>query len=141
MQTAKELLLSYLENIGNPDKLIGLFTEDGALELPYHNSIGRTWRWEGKEVLHNFFKGIPGTFPGFSFKNIKILIDTPDQVFAEYEVEVIAAKTGRPYHQTYMGRLVSENGKIKLLREAMDMIAVTSALFPNGLPNIYADKN
>ncbi|MEZ2334690.1 nuclear transport factor 2 family protein [Mucilaginibacter sp. RCC_168] len=140
MKTAKELLLLYLENIGNPDRLVELFTEDGALELPYHASLGRNWHWEGHEVLHNFFKGIPQTFQDFKFQNIKILIETPDQVFAEYEVDVVATKTGRPYHQTYMGRLVSENGKIKLIREAMDMIAVARSLFPNGLDDIYSDK-
>ena len=140
MKTAKELLLEYLENIGNPDKLVDLFAENGALELPYHASLGRTWRWQGRDVLHNFFKGVPQTFENFRFQNIKILIETPDHVFAEYEVDTVANKTGRPYHQTYMGRLESENGKIKLIREALDMIAVARALFPNGLEGIYTEK-
>jgi hypothetical protein len=35
---------------------------------------------------------------------------------------------GMPYQQTYMGRLVSENGRIKLIPEAMDMIAVARSL-------------
>ena len=66
-------------------------------------------------------------------------METPELVFAEYEVDVIATQTGRPYHQTYMGRLVSENGKIKLIREAMDMNPVAQSLFPNGFPDIYKE--
>jgi hypothetical protein len=61
--------------------------------------------------------------PGFHFINIQLLIDTPEQVFAEYEVDTLF--DGKPYKQLYMGRLVAENGKIKLIREGMDMIAVT----------------
>jgi len=91
------------------------------------------------EVLHEFFKGLPQTFHDFYFQHIKIHMETPEQFFAGYEVDVIETQTGRPYHQTYMGRLVSENGKIKLIREAMDMIAVAQSLFPNGFPDIYKE--
>ncbi len=55
MKTAKELLLAYLENIGDADTLIELFADDGAVELPYLASLGGQWRWEGKDVLHVFF--------------------------------------------------------------------------------------
>ena len=58
----------------------------------------------------------------FKFIHIKFLIETPDQVFAEYEVDCLF--NGKPYKQLYMGRLVAENGKIKLLREAMNMYPV-----------------
>lgn len=34
MKTAKELLLDYLENIGNPDFQIELFADDAVFELP-----------------------------------------------------------------------------------------------------------
>jgi hypothetical protein len=37
--------------------------------------------------------------------------------------------TGRPYPQLYMGRIVAENGKIKLLRETLDMIKVAKGMF------------
>jgi len=78
-------------------------------------------------VLYNFIKNLPNAYENFAFKNIKILIDTPDQVFAEYEIETVFLKTGKIYHQTYMGRLVAENGKIKLLREGLDLVAVKKA--------------
>lgn len=136
MKTAKELLLAYLENIGDADKVAKLFAQDGAVELPYLASLGMPWRWEGREALQTLFENLPQSFPGFSFKNIQIHIETPEQVFGEYEVEVIAAKTGRLYHQTYMGRLVAENGKIRLIREAMNMAEVTRSLFPNGVNDL-----
>lgn len=124
MKTAKELLLAYLENMGNADKNIELFADDAVIELPYLASIGLPARWEGKEVLYNFLNNLPRTFPGFKFKNIRVHIDTPDQVFGEYEATATIASNGKPYEQHYMGRLVAENGKIKLLREALNMVPV-----------------
>ena len=135
-KTAKELLLSYLENINDADKAIELFADDATIELPYLGSLGLPWQWHGKEVLHKFLQNLPKTFPGFEFQNIRIHIDTPDQAFGEYDIQATAASTGRTYHQTYMGRLVAENGKIKLLREALDMVQVAKSMFPNGVADL-----
>ena len=49
------------------------------------------------------------------------------QPFGEYEVEAVVSSTGKLYKQTYAGRLVAENGKIKLLREALDTLAGSRA--------------
>jgi ketosteroid isomerase-like protein len=136
MKNARQLLMGYLENINNPDELIKLFADDATLELPYLNSLGLPWQWHGKEVLYKFLQNLPKTFLGFTFQDIRIHIDTPDQVFAEYSVQCTAASTGRPYHQTYMGRLVAENGKIKLVREALDMVQVAKSMFPNGVSDL-----
>lgn len=124
MKTAKELLMAYLENIGNPDVQIELFADDAAIELPYLTSLGMPGRWEGRETVYNFMKNLPNTFPGFKFKNIQIHIDTPDQAFGEYEAIATIASNGKVYEQHYMGRCVAENGKIKLLREALNMVPV-----------------
>jgi hypothetical protein len=35
-----------------------------------------------------------------------------------------------------MGRVVAENGKIKLIREALDMAIVAKGMFPNGLADL-----
>jgi uncharacterized protein len=56
------------------------------------------------------------------FIYIKYYIETPDQVFAEYEVDCLFS--GNPYKQLYMGRLVAEKGKIKLLREALNLYLI-----------------
>jgi ketosteroid isomerase-like protein len=129
--TAKELLLGYLSDINDADKVIGLFADDATIELPYLKSLGLPWQWQGKEVIYNFLKNLPNIFPGFVFENIRVHIDTPDQAFGEYEVHCTVASTGRLYNQNYMGRLVAENGKIKLLREALDMAQVAKSMAAN----------
>jgi uncharacterized protein len=136
MKTAKELLMGYLETINNADEAINLFADDAAIELPYLASIGVPWRWSGKETLYKFLQNLPKTFPGFRFQNIEIHIDMPEQAFGEYDVVCTNAATGKPYHQHYMGRLVAENGKIKLLREALDMAQVAKSSFPNGVADL-----
>ena len=136
MKNARELMTIYHENIHNPDELIKHFADDAAVELPYLKSIGLEWQWRGKDTLHKFFQNLPKQFQGFKFEDIKILIVTPDQVFAEYSVHCTVVSTGRPYNQTYMGRLVAENGKIKLIREGMDMVQVAKSMLPNGLSDM-----
>ncbi|MGN6180854.1 MAG: nuclear transport factor 2 family protein [Mucilaginibacter sp.] len=124
MKTAKELLLDYLQNIGNPDFQIELFADDAVLELPYLSSLGLPSRWEGRPELYSLLSNLPKTFTGFKFKNIQVFIDTPEQVFGEYEATGVVASNGRNYSQHYMGRLMAENGKIKLIREALNMVPV-----------------
>jgi hypothetical protein len=122
MKTAKELLRDYHNNIQNPDELAKLFAPDGAIELPYLASLGQGWRTEGPDNIRNMITGILKVAPEFKFINIKFYIETPDQAFAEYDVDCLW--NGKPYKQTYMGRLVAENGKIKLVREGMNMHSV-----------------
>jgi len=69
-------------------------------------------------------------------ENLKILIDTPDQVFAEYEFTAVSTITGRKVHQLFFGRLVAENGKIKLVREAMNSAETARALLKQGIPEL-----
>jgi hypothetical protein len=122
MKTAKELLQAYHNNIQNPAAAAALFAADGAIELPYLASVGQSWRTEGPEDIKNMIAGLLKMAPDFRFINIKYYIETPDQVFAEYEVDCLW--NGKPYKQLYMGRLVAEQGKIKLLREGMNLYSV-----------------
>ncbi|WP_238328142.1 hypothetical protein [Paraburkholderia mimosarum] len=48
-------------------------------------------------------------------------------MFAEYEVEALVPSTGKIYRQMYAGRLVARDGKISLLREALDTVAAADA--------------
>jgi hypothetical protein len=122
MKTAKELMQAYHSNVQNPAAAAALFSADGAIELPYLGSLGVAWRSEGTENIKNMIAGILKMAPDFRFINIKYYIETPDQVFAEYEVDCLW--NGKPYKQLYMGRLVAEQGKIKLLREGMNLYSV-----------------
>ena len=48
----------------------------------------------------------------FQFENIKVFMETPNQVFGEYEFTAVSSKTGRSVHQLFFGRMVTENGEI-----------------------------
>ena len=124
MRTATELLQAYVSHIDKPSQAALLFAENGAIELPYLQSLGMGYRTEGKVNIEKMLTGLLKQAPAFKFKNVNILIETPEQVFAEYEVDTLF--NGKPYKQLYMGRLVAQNGEIKLLREGMDSLAVAN---------------
>lgn len=126
MNEAAELFESYLSLIQEPSAAAALFAVDGAIELP---TIGREAR--GPAEIEQFLKGLLIRVPDFRFKNVRVLIRTPDQAFAEYEVEAHVPATGKTYIQHYAGRLVAEQGKIKLLREALDTLAAKEAFTPD----------
>jgi hypothetical protein len=110
-----------------------MFAEDGALEMPYLQSFGIPWRYEGHEAIESFFRFVRELYPDMDLENVKVMIDTPEQAFAEYEFTAQSSKTGRTIHELFFGRFVAENGRIKLLREAANMVEVALGVFPNGL--------
>ncbi len=122
MKNAKELLLAYLSEIQNPAAAAALFADDGVIELPTVPA-----HVEGPAEIEKFIAGLLAKVPDFRFKNIRIWIETPDQVFGEYEVEAVVTETGKLYKQSYAGRLVAKNGKIALLRESLDTLAASRA--------------
>jgi len=122
MKTALELLNAYLENIQNPPLAAALFAEDGILELPTVNAHA-----VGPEQIQSLLAGILRRVPDFRFKDLRVWIETPDKVFAEYSVEAVVIDTGKTYRQTYAGLLIAENGQIKRLREALDTAAAAQA--------------
>jgi len=122
MKNATELLTAYLSAIQDPAAAAALFADDGVLELPWVNA-----RAAGPAAIEKFIAGLLAKVPDFRFQNTRIWIQTPDQAFGEYDVEALVPSTGKTYRQTYAGRLVAENGKIKLLREALDTSAASHA--------------
>jgi ketosteroid isomerase-like protein len=122
MKNALELLQGYLDNIQTPVVSAALFAEDGVLQLPTVQAYAK-----GPAAVEKLVAGLLVKIPDFRFKNLKVWIDTPDKVFAEYSVEASVVDTGKIYRQTYAGVLIAENGKIKLLREALDTAAATKA--------------
>jgi ketosteroid isomerase-like protein len=122
MKNATELLMAYLALIQDPVAAAALFADDGVVELPWINA-----RAQGPVEIEKFIKELLAKVPDFRFQNIRMWIKTPDQAFGEYDVEALVPSTGKTYRQTYAGRLVAENGKIKLLREALDTMAAIRA--------------
>lgn len=138
MSDAKTLLREFLGNFREPEKAAALFAEDGAFEMPFFVSLGLPARFEGREGVRGLLATVLEYYPDFEFKDedITVLIDTPDQVFAEYAVHTTAAATGRLAHHLFMGRLVAENGQITLLREGLNTVAAASALLPGGVHDL-----
>ncbi|MDO6407010.1 nuclear transport factor 2 family protein [Pantoea phytobeneficialis] len=127
MKTAVQLLQNYLDNIQDPHAAAALFAADGVLELPYLQTLGLPHRVQGPQEIAAFIAGLLKKVPDFRFRNIQFFIDTPTQAFGEYSVEAAITGTDRLYKQTYAGRLVAEQGKIKLLRESLDTLAAWRA--------------
>jgi ketosteroid isomerase-like protein len=122
MKPASELLETYLNNVGTPNISAAQFAEDGVLELPWVNAHA-----QGPAAVERLLAGILAKVPEFRFKNLTYYIQTPDKVAAEYQIEAKVLSTGKVYKQTYVGVLHAENGKIKLLREALDTLAASKA--------------
>lgn len=121
-RSAKQLLLAYLTQIQNPEKAGEVFAEDGVLELPTIRVHAR-----GPSGVATLVRGLLQKVPDFKFGEPIFYIETPDRVFAEYSVHAVVADTGKTYVQTYAGVLIAENGRIKLLREALDTAAAAEA--------------
>src|ERR1700733_493812 len=109
MKNATERLKAYLAAIQDPAAAAALFAKDGVVELPTVNA-----RAPGPAAIEKFLGGLPAKEPDFRFENIEIWIETPDQAVGEYDVEALVPSTGKVYRQHSAGRLVAENGKIKL---------------------------
>ena len=99
--------------------------------MPYLATFGFPAQYKGRDAIARFFQLVRDLYPGFEFENIKVLIDTPEQAFGEYEFTAVSSKTGRSVHQLFFGRLAAENGKIKLLREALNSLEVARATVPD----------
>jgi ketosteroid isomerase-like protein len=127
MKTATELLQGYLDNIQQPAIAAAHFADDGVVELPW---VGA--RAQGPAAVEQLIVGILKKVPDFRFRNLQFWIQTPDKVSAEYQVEALVIDTGKTYRQTYVGVLLAENGKIKLLREALDTAEAARAFRRDG---------
>jgi uncharacterized protein len=138
MKNAKELLLEFTAfSFRDPEKAAAMFKEDGAFEMPYLESLGIPWRYEGREEIEVFFKFVRGLYPDLDFHDVEIVCETPDVVVAEYEFTTPSSKTGCVIHQLF-GRLKADNGKITLLRESINLVELGLAIYANGLADFKA---
>jgi hypothetical protein len=97
MTNAKTLLLDLLAVIPDGERAATFFAEDGVFEIPFLHAIGIPTRYQGHAAIREFFNYLGGTlYPDFGFKpeDIKVLIETPKRVFAEYTAHTKAARTG-----------------------------------------------
>ena len=140
MKSAKELMLGYIG--GSAEQSGALFSDDGTLELPYLASIGLPPVMTGPRAITEFLSFLHGTlYPGFSFEDVKIHIDTPEQAFAEYHINHKSGISGKDVKQQFFGHLEAADGKIKRLREAIDVVVAAEAIYPNGLAEVIKNKS
>jgi hypothetical protein len=139
MKTAKQLLQEYID--GSAQEAAALFAENGALELPYLADLGVDPRYEGPKTVGAFLTFLhEKMYPGFKFQDVKIYIDTPDQAFGEYTIHQKSGISGRVVHQRFFGHCTAANGKIVLLREALNVLAAADGMFPNGISDVINKK-
>lgn len=139
MKTAKELLQAYID--GNALESAGLFAEHGALELPYLSDLGVEPRYQGPTNIGSFLTFLhEQMYPGFHFVDVRIYIDTPDQAYGEYTIDHKSGISGKVVHQRFFGHCTVANGKIILLREALNVLAAADAMFPGGVADVIDRK-
>ena len=134
MKNATQILEEFTaSSFRDPKKAAEMFAEDGAFEMPYLDSLGFPWRYEGREKVEGFFRFVRDLYPDMEFHDVKVVCETPDVVVGEYEFTTQSSKTGRVIHQLFVGRLEAENGRIKLLRESINLVELGLAIYINGL--------
>jgi hypothetical protein len=139
VKNAKDLMLGYIA--GTAEQSGGLFADAGTLELPYLASIGLPPVLKGREEIAKFLGFLHGTlYPGFAFEDVKIHIETPDQVFAEYHINHKSGISGKDVQQQFFGHLEAKDGKITRLREAIDVVVAAEAIYPGGLADVLAKR-
>jgi uncharacterized protein len=105
-------------------------------------TIGIPARFEGPEAIRGVLELIRSHFPSFTLSNVEIHdLKDGSGLFVEYHSESFIGGTDKVYAQDYVSHLVVENGKIKLLREYLNIISSARALLPNGLADLPAPAN
>jgi uncharacterized protein len=80
-------------------------------------------------------------YPGFAFEDVKIHLQAPDQVFAEYHINHKSGISGKDVRQQFFGHLEAKDGKITRLREAIDVVVAAEAMYLNGLADVLAKRS
>jgi hypothetical protein len=81
MKDAKTLLIEFLAAVMGGQNAATLFTEDGAVELPFLHSLGVPWRHRDRQAISALQDSLAGLYLDFAFppEDTHVLIDTPDQ--------------------------------------------------------------
>lgn len=136
-----KIFKEYLESAGakSAKETAAYFTQNGALELPFNESIGLPYKIVGRDSIEAIIRSLVKNAPNFRLTNVKIIMETSDKVLAEYESDAVMAN-GRGYKQKYLAYGIVKDGKIELHKEYMNTIALVSAVFPNGLQDLIPKK-
>jgi uncharacterized protein len=146
MSTGRELLAEFFDCLRNlstsVDRCVALFADDGVFEFPYMPTIGIPARFQGHAAIRGVLELIRSHFPSFTLSNIEIHeLKDGSGLFVEYHSDGFIDGSDKVYAQDYVSHLVVENGRIKLLREYLNIISSARALLPKGLAEVPAPTN
>jgi ketosteroid isomerase-like protein len=114
------------------------FIVDGYIDAPYVESFGMPSKIKGKAAIETTMQRLLQNAPGFLFTSVKIILETPTEVVAEYESEAVLVN-GRNYKQLYIGHVTTKEGKIICHREFLNTIPFSKAFLPNGLKDLITN--
>jgi len=140
MLTSRELITEFFDCLrhldSSVDRCVDLFADDGVFEFPYFPTLGMQSRFEGRDAVRAVLELIRSHFLSFTFSNIEIHDVNDGGLFVQYHSDTILIGTDRGYAQDYVSQLVAENGRIKLLREYLNVISAARILLPHGLADV-----
>ena len=140
MKSAKELMLGYIG--GSAAQSGALFADDGTLELPYLESIGLPPVMNGPRAITEFLTFLHDKLYPVSLSRTSTSTSRlPEQAFAEYHINHKSGISGKDIKQQFFGHLEAADGKIKRLREAIDVVVAAEAIYPNGLLDVIKKKS
>lgn len=143
MSSANELINEFFDCLRNldtsVDRCVDLFADDGVFEFPYFSTLGMNTRFEGKAAIREVLGLIRSKFSSFTVSNITIHeLKGGKGLFTEYHTDGFIDGTDRVYAQDYATHLLEDGGKIRLLREYLNVISTARMLLPNGLADVPA---
>ncbi|MBV9875870.1 MAG: PhzA/PhzB family protein [Verrucomicrobia bacterium] len=141
MSKALELITKYFDCLktfdASVDRCADLFADNGTFDFPYLSSVGMPTCFEGKAAVREVLNIIRAHFSSFTVSKIEIYeLKDGHGLVVEYRTDTTDKGTGRNYVQNYITLLLEENGKIKLLREYLNVISTARALLPRGLADV-----
>lgn len=141
MSTSRTLLTEFFDCLehfdSSVDRCLDLFADDGVFEFPYFTVLGMPSKFEGKTAVRQVLELIRSHFTAFDLSKIEITeAKDGDALFVQYHSDSVLKGTERVYAQDYVSQLIAENGKIKLLREYLNVISTARILLPNGLADV-----
>jgi uncharacterized protein len=138
--TTRAAIEGHAKHLGRDfDAWVDLFAEDAVIQFPHFASIGWATETRGRETIRKGLGPFLQSVNGFFLQNVRIYeAADPNTVFAEYDVHATVKESGRRYDQSYFVMLIAKDGKIAVLREFPDRIAVAKAFLPNGLASLVS---
>jgi ketosteroid isomerase-like protein len=141
MSTSCQLLSDFfdcLRDLDNSiDRCVNLFADGGVFEFPYFSVLGMPTRFQGKTEVRQVLGIINAHFSAFTISEVEIHeVKEGDALFVRYHSDGFIDRSDRVYAQDYVSQLIAEDGKIKVLREHLNVIKTARMLFPNGLADV-----